>query len=177
MLHIVTATFLKMASLHFVCSSQRIGQAEAECSRHGANSSVGCWVVNGIYKELSKEERAELCVNQPNPKGNKSDCTMYVQPGGHLIPAPGDDKVGWIDVRDDSPVNHTRTGINVAPAGITNGKILLGGCDTVYLIFYAIGLFVSGHVADHMSLRIFLTFGMLGSGAFVALIGLSLIHI
>ena len=54
---------------------------------------------------------------------------------------------------------------------VSNGKILLGGCDTIYLIFYAVGLFVSGHVADHMSLRLFLTIGMLGSGTFVALIG------
>ena len=43
----------------------------------------------------------------------------------------------------------------------------------MYLIFYAIGLFFSGHLADHMSLRLFLTVGMLGSGLFVAMIGLA----
>lgn len=148
-------------------------KATAECSRHGANSSIGCWVVNGVYSQLSDEERSKLCVHHPGAKANRSDCTLYVQPGGHLIPAPGDDKIGWIDVRDESQDNHTRTGVNVAPASITNGKILLGGCDTIYLIFYAVGLFVSGHIADHMSLRLFLTIGMLGSGAFVALIGLA----
>jgi OPA family glycerol-3-phosphate transporter-like MFS transporter 1/2 len=146
-------------------------KAVGGCSRHGANSSAGCWVINGVYKKLSTKERNALCVQHEKLKS--PDCTLYVQPGGHLIPAPGDDKIGWIDVRDDDYTNQTRVGINVFPASITNGKILLGGCDTVYLIFYAIGLFVSGHIADHMSLRIFLTIGMLGSGTFVALIGLA----
>ena len=151
-------------------SEQDDPKAVGGCSRHGANSSVGCWVINGIYKELTAKEQGALCVRHQHSK--QPDCTLYVQPGGHLIPAPGDDKIGWIDVRDDDSYQ-TRIGINVFPAEITNGKILLGGCDTVYLIFYAVGLFVSGHIADHMSLRIFLTIGMLGSGTFVALIGLA----
>ena len=85
-------------------------------------------------------------------------CFCFCQ--GHLIPAPADDKVGWIQVA--STYNETRIGIDVAPADLTNGKVLLGSCDTVYLIFYALGLFISGHLADQMSLRIFLTVGMLG---------------
>ena len=56
---------------------------------------------------------------------------------------------------------------------ITNGKVLLGSCDTVYLVFYATGLFFSGHIADNTSLRVFLCIGMLGSGLFVAMIGLA----
>ncbi len=145
------------------------------CVKHGAeNGTVGCWVLNGNAQQLSAHERAQLCTKHVNAQKNRTyyDCTLYVQPSGQLIPAPADDKIGWLDYDDGhDDLNHARTGINVAPAGITNGKILLGGCDTVYLIFYAIGLFVSGHVADHMSLRLFLTVGMLGSGTFVALIG------
>ena len=78
-----------------------------------------------------------------------------------------------LDINDGDFDNETRTGIDVAPAGLTNGKVLLGSLDTVYLIFYAFGLFFSGHMADHMSLRIFLTIGMLGSGIFVVMIGMA----
>ena len=144
-------------------------KAVGTCVKDGAkNGTVGCWVINGNYDKLSVDERLHLC---RGPKGR--DCTMYVQPSGHLIPAPADDKVGWIDINDGDFDNETRIGIDVAPADLTNGKVLLGGCDTVYLIFYAVGLFCSGHLADHMSLRIFLTIGMMGSGLFVALIGLA----
>ena len=54
---------------------------------------------------------------------------------------------------------------------ITNGKILLGSLMTVYLLFYAGGMFVSGHIADQVSLRLFLSFGMMVSGILVAGIG------
>lgn len=55
---------------------------------------------------------------------------------------------------------------------VTNGKILLGGLDTIFLAFYAIGMFCSGYIGDRVNLRIFLWIGMWGSAVFVAMIGL-----
>ena len=52
-----------------------------------------------------------------------------------------------------------------------NGKVLLGLQDTYFLLFYAFGLFCAGHIGDRVNLRWFLPLGMIGSGAFVALIG------
>jgi len=137
------------------------------CAKHGApNGTLGCWIINGNVRMMTPNEKVYLCRYTTG-----EDCTMYVQPQGHLIPAPADDKIGWVDINDGDFDNETRTGIDVAPAGLTNGKVLLGSLDTVYLIFYAMGLFVSGHLADHMSLRLFLTIGMTGSAIFVAMIG------
>ena len=99
------------------------------CVKHGAkNGTDGCWVINGNYDQLSDNERKHLCTQNGI---ENHDCTMYVQPSGHLIPAPADDKVGWIDVNDGDSNNQTRIGIDVAPAGLTNGKVLLGSLDTV----------------------------------------------
>ncbi|XP_051140875.1 putative glycerol-3-phosphate transporter 5 [Andrographis paniculata] len=48
----------------------------------------------------------------------------------------------------------------------------LGELDLSFLLAYAIGMYFSGHVADSIDLRIFLTVGMVGSGIFVILFGL-----
>ncbi|XP_071942356.1 glucose-6-phosphate exchanger SLC37A2-like [Antedon mediterranea] len=58
------------------------------------------------------------------------------------------------------------------PFDQANAKGLLGGLDTSFLFAYAIGMFFSGHVAERMNLRYFLTGGMLLSGLFTALFGL-----
>lgn len=61
---------------------------------------------------------------------------------------------GW------APFNHQR-----------DGKALLGQLDLAFLGSYAFGMFISGHLGDRVDLRYFLTGGMLGSGACVALFG------
>lgn len=53
----------------------------------------------------------------------------------------------------------------------TNGDSLLGSIDLAFLFAYAIGMFFSGHLAERMNLRHFLTFGMIGTGIFTALFG------
>lgn len=121
-----------------------------------------CWVLSARYNNLTIHEQDAFC-QQQNNSAHKS-CILYVQPTGHLIPAPADDKIGWVS----ESFNNSQ--ITVAPR-VENGKVLLGSCDTVYLVFYAIGLFFSGHIADSMSIKVFLGLGMLGSGLFVALIG------
>ncbi|KAJ8034605.1 Glucose-6-phosphate exchanger SLC37A2 [Holothuria leucospilota] len=48
---------------------------------------------------------------------------------------------------------------------------LLGALDYAYLFAYAVGMFISGHIAERMDLRYFLTLGMLLSGLFTATLG------
>lgn len=52
------------------------------------------------------------------------------------------------------------------------GDELLGALDLAFLFSYAVGMFFSGFVAEHMDLRHFLTVGMLSSGLFTALFGM-----
>lgn len=56
---------------------------------------------------------------------------------------------------------------------INNGSYYLGLLDTVFLSSYAIGLFVSGHIADRISINIVLLYGMCISGISVVLFGMS----
>lgn len=51
------------------------------------------------------------------------------------------------------------------------GSTYLGALDTVFLSFYAIGLFITGPLGDRLNLRWFLSIGMIGSGAFCFLFG------
>jgi OPA family glycerol-3-phosphate transporter-like MFS transporter 1/2 len=53
-----------------------------------------------------------------------------------------------------------------------SGQSLLGDLDVSFLGAYALGMFVCGHLGDRLDLRKFLTWGMLGSGAFVVLFGM-----
>lgn len=134
--------------------------AESETSK-----TTGCWVLAADRAALDNSTQQDLCVNET--------CILYVQPSGHLIPAPEDDKIGWVASEavkkyEDADAEES---LVVSPTGMTNGKVLLGSCDSVYLIFYAAGLFVSGHIADNMSLRLFLCIGMLGAGTCIILIG------
>ncbi|KAL0358308.1 UNVERIFIED_CONTAM: putative glycerol-3-phosphate transporter 5 [Sesamum angustifolium] len=68
-----------------------------------------------------------------------------------------------------SPV-HNKTGW--APFDRPGGPHRLGELDLSFLLAYAIGMYVSGHIGDKVDLRIFLTIGMVGSGIFVILFGL-----
>ena len=53
-----------------------------------------------------------------------------------------------------------------------DGNHLLGQTDLAFLAAYSIGMFFSGHIGDSMDLRVFLTYGMVGSGIFVTLFGM-----
>ncbi|KAL0451778.1 UNVERIFIED_CONTAM: putative glycerol-3-phosphate transporter 5 [Sesamum latifolium] len=65
---------------------------------------------------------------------------------------------------------HNKTGW--APFDGPRGPHRLGELDLSFLLAYAIGMYVSGHIGDTVDLRIFLTIGMVGSGIFVILFGL-----
>lgn len=51
------------------------------------------------------------------------------------------------------------------------GSTYLGALDTIFLSFYAIGLFITGPLGDRLNLRWFLSIGMIGSGGFCFLFG------
>ncbi|KAL6973973.1 hypothetical protein U1Q18_028157 [Sarracenia purpurea var. burkii] len=70
---------------------------------------------------------------------------------------------------DDSPMG-SDTGW--APFNGSDGVHRLGELDLAFLSAYSIGMYFSGHIGDRMDLRLFLTFGMLGSGFLTVVFGL-----
>lgn len=60
-----------------------------------------------------------------------------------------------------------------APFDTENSNKLLAMLDSCFLVTYALGMFVSGIVADRCNLRYFLAMGMLLSGLFTYAIGLA----
>ncbi|XP_067848351.1 glucose-6-phosphate exchanger SLC37A1 [Heptranchias perlo] len=58
------------------------------------------------------------------------------------------------------------------PFDKSNYKQLLGALDYSFLCAYAVGMYVSGIIGERLSIRLYLTFGMLSSGLFTALFGL-----
>lgn len=58
------------------------------------------------------------------------------------------------------------------PFNGTRGTHRLGEVDLAFLTSYSIGMYLAGHVGDRIDLRLFLVFGMVGSGFFTILFGL-----
>lgn len=59
-----------------------------------------------------------------------------------------------------------------APFNEADGTSKLGEIDVAFLACYSLGMYVAGHLGDRLDLRLFLTFGMIGSGIFVGLFGM-----
>ncbi|XP_010533095.1 PREDICTED: putative glycerol-3-phosphate transporter 5 [Tarenaya hassleriana] len=59
-----------------------------------------------------------------------------------------------------------------APFNGSEGTRRLGELDLAFLSSYALGMYFAGHVGDRIDLRIFLVFGMMGSGIFTLVFGL-----
>ncbi|XP_060054766.1 glucose-6-phosphate exchanger SLC37A1 [Erinaceus europaeus] len=68
------------------------------------------------------------------------------------------------------PDNHTHCGW--APFDQENYQQLLGALDYAFLCAYAVGMYLSGIIGERLPIRLYLTCGMLASGAFTALFGL-----
>uniref|UniRef100_UPI00398E3D6A glucose-6-phosphate exchanger SLC37A1 n=1 Tax=Pristiophorus japonicus TaxID=55135 RepID=UPI00398E3D6A len=64
------------------------------------------------------------------------------------------------------------TWCNWEPFDKSNYKQLLGALDYSFLCAYAVGMYVSGILGERLSIRLYLTFGMLSSGLFTTLFGL-----
>lgn len=77
-----------------------------------------------------------------------------LQIGGNQSVSPANVKDGW------------------APFNGTDGTAILGEIDLAFLAVYSMGMYFAGHLGDRLDLRMLLTFGMIGSGACVALFGL-----
>ncbi|KAF7806476.1 putative glycerol-3-phosphate transporter 5 [Senna tora] len=58
------------------------------------------------------------------------------------------------------------------PFNGTRGTHRLGELDLAFLSSYAVGMYMAGHVGDRIDLRLFLVFGMMGSGIFTIFFGL-----
>ncbi|XP_060592081.1 glucose-6-phosphate exchanger SLC37A2-like isoform X1 [Ruditapes philippinarum] len=59
-----------------------------------------------------------------------------------------------------------------APFNHGDFATLLGSLDLAYLFAYAVGMFFSGHIAERMNLRHFLSLGMITSGILTAAFGM-----
>ncbi|CDY52556.1 BnaC08g48150D [Brassica napus] len=59
-----------------------------------------------------------------------------------------------------------------SPFNGKGGTSRLGEIDVAFLACYSIGMYVAGHLGDSLDLRLFLTWGMIGSGFFVGLFGM-----
>ncbi|XP_065850498.1 putative glycerol-3-phosphate transporter 5 [Euphorbia lathyris] len=59
-----------------------------------------------------------------------------------------------------------------APFDGPEGTHRLGELDLAFLSAYSIGMYFAGHVGDRIDLRLFLVFGMMGSGIFTIIFGL-----
>lgn len=68
------------------------------------------------------------------------------------------------------------TWCDYAPFDGADSAALLGTLDSSFLFSYAIAMFFSGFIAERVSLRYFLTFGMLFSGIFCYLFGVAKVY-
>ncbi|XP_058736783.1 putative glycerol-3-phosphate transporter 5 [Vicia villosa] len=71
-----------------------------------------------------------------------------------------------------APTNLTHVDLGWPPFNGTQGTHRLGEVDLAFLTTYSIGMYFAGHVGDRIDLRLFLVFGMMGSGFFTILFGL-----
>ncbi|NXK00827.1 G6PT3 protein, partial [Corythaixoides concolor] len=69
--------------------------------------------------------------------------------------------------------SNSSTWCSWAPFGGNNYKQLFGALDNAFLVAYAIGMFISGIFGERLPLRYYLSGGMVLSGLFTALFGLS----
>ncbi|XP_017275311.1 glucose-6-phosphate exchanger SLC37A2 [Kryptolebias marmoratus] len=72
----------------------------------------------------------------------------------------------------DVNVTNNETWCDWAPFDQDNYQTLFGVLDNCFLVAYAIGMFFSGIFGERLSLRYYLSFGMLMSGLFTSLFGL-----
>ncbi|CAG2187413.1 SLC37A1_2 [Mytilus edulis] len=71
-----------------------------------------------------------------------------------------------------APDNTSTTFCDWAPFDQPNHKELLGSLDLAFLFSYAFGMFFSGHIAERLNLRYFLSGGMMLVGIFTAAFGM-----
>ncbi|EDW02199.1 glucose-6-phosphate exchanger SLC37A2 isoform X2 [Drosophila grimshawi] len=70
-------------------------------------------------------------------------------------------------------IQHTAGDCGYAPFDGPDSKTLFGMLDSAFLFSYAIAMFISGFIAERVSLRYFLSLGMIMTGVFTYLFGLA----
>lgn len=60
-----------------------------------------------------------------------------------------------------------------APFDTKNSKDIFGLLDCAFLMAYALSMFVSGYIAEHTNLRIYLSMGMITTGLFTCMFGMA----
>ena len=60
-----------------------------------------------------------------------------------------------------------------APFNTTDAKEMFGLLDFAFLLAYALSMFVSGYIAEHTNLRVYLSGGMVMTGALTSLLGMA----
>ncbi|XP_019847430.1 glucose-6-phosphate exchanger SLC37A2 isoform X1 [Bactrocera dorsalis] len=70
-----------------------------------------------------------------------------------------------------NPSNTTDNDCGYPPFDVPDASTLFGTLDSAFLVTYAISMFLSGIVAERVSLRYYLSLGMLFSGLFTLLFG------
>ncbi|KAL3824559.1 hypothetical protein ACJIZ3_020588 [Penstemon smallii] len=102
--------------------------------------------------------------------------SILTNPSNETLPINSTKNASSASNSDQDPFqfaqNPLRNETGWAPFDGPRGPHRLGELDLSFLLAYAIGMYVSGHIGDTMDLRIFLSIGMLGSGIFVILFGL-----
>uniref|UniRef100_A0A1J3FPH5 Putative glycerol-3-phosphate transporter 4 n=1 Tax=Noccaea caerulescens TaxID=107243 RepID=A0A1J3FPH5_NOCCA len=80
--------------------------------------------------------------------------------------------LGNVFVKEEAEDALLRKSKGWEPFNGKDGTSRLGEIDVAFLACYSLGMYVAGHLGDSLDLRLFLTWGMIGSGFFVGLFGM-----
>lgn len=164
--------------LHY---SMRLSSSDTDNSEYKLCSSLR----KEKHQKETKNDNTNLCwlllsTSYDKARNSQVDKIHFIQGHGGKVPAivvSGSDKLAhyWYKVKRDSnngDIEFSAKKDIAAIPRVTNGKILLGILDTVFLSFYTVGLFISGWAADQITdLRVFLSIGLWGSGISLCLLG------
>lgn len=155
----------------FLCGTHNV-TAKGVCRAfYKSDGSGGTY---SLFRERHHDGNTDRCWTIAHlPKGATTAVPLYTQKYtegagcGSLPLVTSTSTNHWV------PVPPTKGPSPFVEPNLVNGKVLLGTLDTTFLICYAAGLFVAGHIGDHVNLRWFLAMGMIGSGIFVASQGMA----
>ncbi|XP_031391379.1 putative glycerol-3-phosphate transporter 4 [Punica granatum] len=114
---------------------------------------------------------AYACYHASRKPSSIVKSVLYPEPDRNSSSASFSWPVGAVFVKDEISGGGFGSG-GWAPFNQADGTSKLGEIDVAFLACYSLGMYVAGHLGDRLDLRLFLTFGMIGSGIFVGLFGM-----
>ena len=128
---------------------------------------------------LASKHPREACwvLRRPSPTTPNAN-PAFVQPWGGVLPRffqrseANLDEKAWRVWDPATQAFEVDDAVSVEPR-VSDGRVLLGVLDTVFLSAYTVGLVVSGWVADRVDVRRFLAVGMVGAGVASVMIGMA----